>query len=1566
MLLITFMQNEFINTTVLPDKKKGHYKVNHSISELTEDINIDGIENRWIISAGENYTLSRYEGDRLSACGMKAVIDNGDIFVIECNGMKYQMIAETINDERNKFVKFILNDSQNYDSKISIGRNTDNDIVLGELSVSGTHAVISRRENKWYLLDDNSRNGTYLNNVRLEPDTEYPLEIGDVIFIMGYKFIICADFISANIDFEKTVHTANIMKIKLRDFERNNKKSDEGIDYFYRTVDLEINPPEMPEIRLLPPERTEVREEQSALLAMGPAMTMGISTLLVAMYSGIAAHYRGTNISYIVPTLIMAGSMITSSITFPLITRRHKKSVSKVKETKRIKDYQDYIIDLRAKVDVMKDNEKKYLCDKCLTVEECMTRAINRDRYLWSKSINDDDFMTISIGTGKKKSSVVVKYSADNEVFFKDNLRYDMMQFANEDRILDGVPITVSLNNGCICGISGDKERSFDIIKEMVIQLTSLYSYDELKLVFIYNEDEEEKWSYAKWLPHVWNADNTFRYVASTSDDIKELSYELEKEIENRTTRKNDDFPKMLIIASDKHKVDSIDIMPVIMKNREKLNFSLLTSFGLYNYNNSDFIIELTDSSPKLYDRKNDIVSEFLPYRVNNEADFETYLNRIANIKLDINTEKYQLPKMLTFLDMFRVSKVEHLNSLARWVENNPIKSLKTEIGIAPSGDTFFIDMHEKFHGPHGLMAGTTGSGKSETIITIILSLAVNYSPEEVAFVIVDYKGGGLADAFNEVREETIDGKTVEVRHILPHVVGTVTNLDGATIERACISIDTEIKRRQFLFKKARKISNEGTMDIYKYQQLRREGAELEALPHLFIVCDEFAELKADEKNGGSKFMDVIVSASRIGRSLGVHLILATQKPDGSVKPEIWSNSRFKICLKVQGREDSQAVLHCPDAAEINTTGRFFFQVGYNEVFSMGQSAWCGADYIEAEEFVKRDIESVEVISNTGTVIHEKVKKPEIKINPEKDKTVSQLIAVREYLIDIAKDIEIRSLWLDPIPAKLSIRDLYEEYGKETNTGFVQLEPVIGKKDDLYERKQEIMTIPFSRKGNLAIYGAAGSGLDMFFVTLIYSLIYNYTPEQVNIYVLDFDAGFLKTYAKAPHVGDVVIADEEDDVRSIILSVKDEIVRRSKLFAEQGGEYARYCRNSGNTLPAVVLMLNNYTEFVEKFKDSDLSDIMYIAREGVKRGIYLVIGTSSVNINFRLKQYIQQTFMLKMNDINDYAGVIGRTGGISPSDCAGSGIIKENDITYKFQIADIFDIVPCDEDETPSDDASKEVKTLCRQMIEKYPDSKAVSFVNVQMDTETILENNIEYNNVPVGMTDNDVYYYDFSDKYITFVSSLSQKHLTQFAGYFAKALAKDKNISVVLLDSSGKLRQENAEYRYYSSVEELQEWNIMYKNIAEERCAKLILDENRNCVMSENAQHMYVIINSFTDICTADDTNLTIVNLKSIINNLPEIHLHYIILDTSEKMYDSRGAYIHIIRNIDESEVDNFENIDKENNREWFDASSMWLGDGISSFGLCEDVNAPSALSENEAVVVQNRKAVKKFKYFR
>lgn len=1563
MLLITFLQNDDMNTTVLPDRRMGRYSLNHSLHDLQEDIYIDGIENQWVISAGRQYQLYHMtENDVLNEV-QQATLDADDVLVIQAGGVKCTLIVETIRAEKNKYVKICFRDPKEPNPIIRIGKRKENDIILDDSYISGNHAELGLRDGSWYVTDCNSRNSTYVNNKRIPSGTVHSLNIGDVVFLVGYKFIICADFIAANIDYDKSVHSKKLSKVCFAAPQIPVNKVPSVTDYFYRTIDMGEKPPEMAEIKLLPPEhQTDMVDDKPLIMSLGPGLTMSFTTLLLAFYTlgslYVTSDGETLNISSVVPSFLMAGSMLIATLLWPTLYRSYSKNQNKKLEAERRKDYQNYIMELRDSIRVMMDNEQAYLRRKYLTVDMCMERVLQRDKYIWSKSIHDSEFLNVVLGTGKCESTVQVTSNENTDAFFKDDLRYDMMQLANEEHILEDVPITMSLDNGCICGISGAQNASLEMIRELVVQLATLYSYDELKLIFLFGEEEQEAMEYTKWLPHTWNSAGTFRYVAASMDEKKELAAELEKEINTRLENKDGDYPKLLMIATDKKAMDSMDVISVMLKHRKSLNVSFLTAFGMHNYSDSDWIIELTDDHCMLYDRQNNTARAVTPYRVAETAPFSQFLDSISNLRLDTLNEKTQLPSMLTFLEMFKVSKVEHLNSLTRWAEHNPIKSLQTEIGVLPSGDTFFMDMHEKYHGPHGLIAGTTGSGKSETIITLLLSLAVNYSPEEVAFVIVDYKGGGLADAFYDVKEEMIDGKSVEVTYQLPHVVGTVTNLDGATIERACISIETELKRRQKLFKQARKISNEGTMDIYKYQQLRREGADLETLPHLFIVCDEFAELKADRED----FMDLLVSAARIGRSLGVHLILATQKPDSVVSPQIWSNSRFKICLKVQDKEDSRAVIHCPDAAEIATTGRFFFQVGYNEVFSMGQSAWCGADYLETDQFIKQDLESVEIINHTGTVLYSKVRKQEKK-NDGGKKAVSQLVAVRNYLIDLAKGMDIRPLWLNPIPAKLSLRSFYAERPVQ-NSSYPVLNPIIGKRDDLYNRIQELMTVPFSEKGNLMIYGAAGSGLDMLFITLLYSLIDTYDASQVNLYVLDFDAGFLKAFSKAPQVGDVVTAEDEDDVCVVLNGINNEITRRSKLFSEYRGEYAEYCKHSGKTLPNIVLVLNNYTGFAEKYDDSVISLLTSIARDGVKRGVYLVIGTVSVNTNYRLKQYIQQIFMLKMNDPGDYVSILGRTGNIAPSECEGSGIVKENEITYKFQTAGIFDYqAQGDDADEISYDAGKEVRLLCEKAKKQSSDKRAEAFVRREYAAEEVSVEGVGAAHLPVGTAEGKAVYYDFSAHYLTFVSSASEQKIAAFADHLAEQFAADDTISVVMLDAAGKCKQPPAGCAYYATDEDFAAWNQRYKTDAEERCSKLIRNEDGTYALSYDAQHVYVIIPSFEAACKVADGNVTIQNLKSIINELPEIHYHYIICDTPMKMHAERGAYFHIVQNLDD--ITSLDSFDIENNRAWFDASGIWLGGGLVGNGLFQLTETPPALTERDGVIIQEKQVRKQFVCF-
>ena len=254
-----------------------------------------------------------------------------------------------------------------------------------------------------------------------------------------------------------------------------------------------------------------------------------------------------------------------------------------------------------------------------------------------------------------------------------------------------------------------------------------------------------------------------------------------------------------------------------------------------------------------------------------------------------------------------------------------------------------------------------TGSGKSEFIINYIMSMALNYHPYEVSFVLIDYKGGGLTGAF----------ENREIGMKLPHLAGTITNLDTNEMNRSLASIQSELRKRQRMFNEARDKLNESTIDIYKYQKLYRNGLIKEPVPHLFIICDEFAELKQQQP----EFMEQLISTARIGRSLGVHLILATQKPSGVVDDQIWSNSKFRICLKVQDKSDSMDMIKRPDAAALKQVGRFYLQVGYNEFFAIGQSAWTGATYFPKEKIRKKVDTSVDFIDGIGNLIKEIVLK---------------------------------------------------------------------------------------------------------------------------------------------------------------------------------------------------------------------------------------------------------------------------------------------------------------------------------------------------------------------------------------------------------------------------------------------------------------------------------------------------------------------------------------------------------------------------------------------------------------
>ena len=611
-------------------------------------------------------------------------------------------------------------------------------------------------------------------------------------------------------------------------------------------------------------------------------------------------------------------------------------------------------------------------------------------------------------------------------------------------------------------------------------------------------------------------------------------------------------------------------------------------------------------------------------------------LNHLQNLKSSI-------PDSVTFMEMYGAETFEDLQVSSRWKKNAPYKSLAVPIGLRGQDDLVQLNLHEKAHGPHGLIAGTTGSGKSETIQSYILSLAVNFHPHDVAFLLIDYKGGGMANLFKN----------------LPHLLGTITNLDGAQSMRALASINAEIHRRERLFGEFE------VNHINQYQKKFKNGEATEPLPHLFLISDEFAELKVNQPD----FIKELVSIARVGRSLGVHLILATQKPSGVVDDQIWSNSRFKIALKVADRSDSNEMLHTPDAAEITQTGRAYLQVGNNEVYELFQSAWSGADYQPDKDDMGIEDHTIYLINELGQyeILNEDLSGledvDEIKEVP------TELDAIVHHIQLLCEEQEIPPVpqpWLPPLKERITLDELEEV---QPTVAWAQEKPLsvlLGMADIPQAQKQEAVSINLSKDGHILLYGSPGTGKTTFLQTAGMDLARKFSPKALTMYLMDFGTNGLAPLSKLPQVADTMLLDQTEKISKFVRIMERELNRRKKLLADYGvGTLDLYRQASGQEEPAIVILLDSYEAFKEEAYEAELFKLLVrISREGLSIGVHLLV-TAGRQTNLRAQLYsnFKHQLSLPQNEAGEVRAIVGSTPlAMTMEDIKGRALMKREEV----------------------------------------------------------------------------------------------------------------------------------------------------------------------------------------------------------------------------------------------------------------------------------------------------------------
>ncbi len=1253
-MIVSLFAKRRLYTVPLPEKVSGRYWISDkdSSNHARNVADIEGIQGRWVLHGSSALALLGTDDREVQ----EITLEHG-IQVIKAQyrkeKVKVQFYIEPTTEDRQCFKKYLVSNA----CRLNIGRTDDNQITYGNKYVSAHHACLIWENGRWSITDTQSGNGVFVNENRI---ATMQLTPGDVVSILGLKIIVGQGFFALN-NPDELVHIASEVVSPLQP-QNVQARSSHDLEVSEATaftpspaMHKKIEPAEF---RVDAPPTAQKVDEMPLPLLLGPALTMGMTAVVMALIAYMNYNNGSATLASVIPTLVMSFSMLCGTLLWPPLARRHEKKKRLRLEEQRQRKYEEYLAQVRGKLFRIGEEQKQILVDSYPSLAQCVQAVNAHSNLLWERGRNSETFLALRIGTGQVPVRVSIRFPEQRFAMEEDALQNMAYRLAQERPLINQAPIVCSLNDHSIIGIVGPHSEIESYLTNLVLQLASLHSCEDVKLVFLMGDSISEDWRKFRLLPHAWDSEGQTRYWASSESDGKSLSSALEKLFSERMERQTGGefsakVPHYVFIAPNLDYANQINVFKQVLASDGRYSASciVLADEVAALPRECSIVVQLNGQNISLFDLKKPTDPQLLAKRDDTGlVDTGTVIKILANLNISRQSSTSSLPKILTFLELFQSGKVEHLNALTRWKDNNPVISLQTPIGVNADGATFYLDLHEKHHGPHGLVAGMTGSGKSEFIITYILSMAVNYHPDEVSFILIDYKGGGLAGAFED--------ESIGVR--LPHLAGTITNLDGSAVNRALISIQSELRRRQAIFNDARKVSGGGTIDIYKYQTMYRDGLLDTPVPHLFIISDEFAELKAQQP----EFMSQLISAARIGRSLGVHLILATQKPSGVVDDQIWSNSRFRVCLKVQEKADSMEMLKRPDAAELSDTGRFYLQVGFNELFELGQSAWSGAPYLPADQIRPKTDDSVEVIDHLGQVLTTaKSKAAAVKGNNQ-----SQIVSVVSYLSNLAEDehLSVRQLWLPPIPEHIYLEDLKKQYSWKKDG--LMLNPILGEYDDPFTQSKGLLTVPLSAGGNTLLYGVTGSGKSNFLETLLCGLIQDFSADQLNVYIVDLGEETLRAFEQAPQVGDVLLSSDNEKIQNLFKMLEDELAHRKKLFAQSDGDFLSYCKNSGEVVPHVLVVLRNYAAFYEQFELLDTT-LTQITRDCSKYGVYFLVTANSASaLRYRVAQNFPNVYCLQLNDQADYVSLFGRTEGVYPSRLKGRGIFK-SDRVYEFQTA---------------------------------------------------------------------------------------------------------------------------------------------------------------------------------------------------------------------------------------------------------------------------------------------------------
>ncbi|WP_313409644.1 FtsK/SpoIIIE domain-containing protein [Aeromicrobium sp.] len=822
---------------------------------------------------------------------------------------------------------------------------------------------------------------------------------------------------------------------------------------------------------------------------------------------------------------------------------------------------------------------------------------------LWERRRWDPDFLELRLGTSDLQSDVIVKDPTREQ--HEGPLRWTAPD----------VPVMVPLASTAVLGVCGTQDECLTTTSWLVAQVAALHSPTDASVWIFTDRTNAPSWEWAKWLPHTRTSEDHPRAarLAVDEDDRSSMISELTALVDRRKELDTDEreaLPSVVVVLDGARELRMAPGMTSLLKSGAFVHvyFVCLDRTARELPEECRAVIELhgdlldleTTAQKHIDGVRRDIV----------EPRWLERLGRAVAPIRDVSTEDLSssLPAASRLLDVLGLDEPTGEQLARRWAGGG--RTTQAVIGEGLDGP-FRIDV--RADGPHGLIAGTTGSGKSELLQTIIASLAVGNRPDEFNFVLIDYKGGA---AF------------MDCQH-LPHTVGMVTDLDGHLTTRALESLGAELRYREH------QLADAQAKDIEDYLAARQPGDE--PMPRLLIIIDEFAALVAELPD----FVTGLVDVARRGRSLGVHLILATQRPAGVVNAEIKSNTNLRIALRVTDANDSDDVIESKVAAEIPKSfpGRAYARLGHSSLTPF-QSSRVGGRPAGDE---RADLRS------RGFGVDELVAPPVAK-KDEDDVSVPTDLATLVGALRGANDVmglpPMRKPWLPPLPETLTLDDLEVDPAPAIGEQ-ADIPPIVFGRGDLpHLQQQDVASWDLQRAGHLVIAGQSRSGRSWSLRTIAAAIARQTAPTDVHVFGIDAGNNALLPLMSLPHVGAVVTRTQTDRIFRLFAHLGQELTQRQQVLAEQGfADIAeqRAAVDGPDRMPYLVVLLDRLEGFTTAFESVDggvlLERLVGLLQEGVGAGIRVVIGADRSGILGRYSLLVDDRIVLSMSDPSDFSVV---------------------------------------------------------------------------------------------------------------------------------------------------------------------------------------------------------------------------------------------------------------------------------------------------------------------------------------